>query len=216
MRKFSMIVGALALGAAVAVQAAAPADVVEARHKEYKEMGKAMKETAGSFKSGAPDAALIKANAAIIASKADKIPGWFPVGTGPGVGTKNEAKAEIGYYQPQVGDFPAWAPLADSTEAEKARLGAPLGAPLLRHGGLYASFGHEVLSHDEGIVGSTDPTLIYHEFGTEKMPPRPVLGPAVFKSRKEIERILGRAVVAGILGGEVVQDGVDYFGGHIG
>ena len=74
---------------------AAPADVVEARHKEYKEMGKAMKETAGSFKSGAPDAALIKANAAIIASKADKIPGWFPVGTGPGVGTKNEAKAEI-------------------------------------------------------------------------------------------------------------------------
>ncbi len=129
---------------------------------------------------------------------------------------ENEAKAEIGYYQPQVGDFPAWAPLADSTEAEKARLGAPLGAPLLRHGGLYASFGHEVLSHDEGIVGSTDPTLIYHEFGTEKMPPRPVLGPAVFKSRKEIERILGRAVVAGILGGEVVQDGVDYFGGHIG
>ena len=95
MRKFPMIIGALALASAVAVQAAAPADVVEARHKEYKEMGKAMKETAGSFKSGAPDAALIKANAAIIAGKADKIPGWFPVGTGPGVGDKNEAKAEI-------------------------------------------------------------------------------------------------------------------------
>lgn len=128
---------------------------------------------------------------------------------------EKDAKDQIGHYQPEVGTFPAWAPLADSTEAEKARLGAPLGAPLLRHGGLYASFEHEVISPEEGVVGSTDPTLVYHEFGTSKMPPRPVLGPAVFKNRERIQKILGAALVDGILGGELTAGGRDYFGGDI-
>ena len=128
---------------------------------------------------------------------------------------ETDAKAQIGHYQAEAGEFPAWAPLADSTEKEKERIGAPLGAPLLRHGGLYASFKHEVLSHDDGVVGSTDPTLIYHEFGTPKMPARPVMGPAVVKNREKIQRILGRAIVEGILGGELVAGGADYFGGDI-
>ena len=128
---------------------------------------------------------------------------------------ENDAKAQIGHYQGEVGEFPAWAPLADSSEKEKDRIGAPLGAPLLRHGGLYASFEHEVLAFDDGVVGSTDPTLIYHEFGTEKMPPRPVLGPAVVKNRERIQQILGKAIVQGILGGEVVAAGAEYFGGDV-
>lgn len=125
---------------------------------------------------------------------------------------ENDAKDQIGHYQQGVGEFPAWAPLAESTEAEKARLGAPLGAPLLRHGGLYASFQHEVLGPDDGVAGSTDPTLLYHEFGTSKMPPRPVMGPAVVKNRARIQKILGQALVQGILGGEEVPEG-GYFGG---
>jgi len=128
---------------------------------------------------------------------------------------ENDAKAQIGHYQPEVGDFPAWAPLAESTEAEKQRLGAPLGAPLLRHGGLYASFEHEVLAPDDGVVGSTDPTLVFHEFGTSKMPPRPVMGPAVVRNRERIQKILGQAIVQGILGGAVLPGGMDYFGGDI-
>lgn len=128
---------------------------------------------------------------------------------------ENDAKAQIGHYQPEVGDFPEWAPLAESTEAEKERLGAPLGAPLLRHGGLYASFGHEVLAPDDGVVGSTDPTLLYHEFGTSKMRPRPVLGPAVVRNRERIQQILGQALVHGILGGEMHAGGAEYFGGEI-
>jgi len=127
---------------------------------------------------------------------------------------EEDAKAQIGHYQPAGGEFPAWAPLADSTEAEKARLGAPLGAPLLRHGGLYASFGHTVETDTEGVVGSTDPTLVFHEFGTSKMAPRPVLGPAMEKNRERIEELLGRALVQGVLGGEVVDDG-GYFGGDV-
>ena len=126
---------------------------------------------------------------------------------------EKDMKAQVGYYQGEVGEFPAWAPLADSTEADKARLGAPSGAPLLRFGALYASFQHEARG-DEGVVGSTDPTMIYHEFGTSKMPPRPVLGPALVRNREKIEKILGRALVEGILGGEITA-GSDYFGGDI-
>jgi len=128
---------------------------------------------------------------------------------------ENDAKAQIGHYQPEAGEFPAWVPLADSTEAEKARIGAPADAPLLRTGELLASFKHEVVSDTEGVVGSTDPVMVYHEFGTSKMPPRPVMGPAAFNNREKIEKILGRAIVEGILGGETVLD-AGYFGGDIG
>lgn len=128
---------------------------------------------------------------------------------------EDNAKAQIGHYQPAAGEFPAWAPLADSTEAEKARIGAPADAPLLRKGALLASFKHELVSDSEGVVGSTDPVLAFHEFGTPKMPPRPVMGPAVVNSREKIEKILGRAIVEGILGGETVLD-AGYFGGDIG
>ena len=44
------------------------------------------------------------------------------------------AKAEIGQYQPAVGPFEAWSPLADGTEEDKAKHGYPLNAPLLRTG----------------------------------------------------------------------------------
>jgi hypothetical protein len=128
---------------------------------------------------------------------------------------ENDAKGQIGHYQAEAGSFPAWAPLAESTEAEKARLGYPADAPLLRTGAMQASFGHTVESDTEGVVGSTDPTLIFHEFGTRKMPPRPVLGPAVFHTREQIEKLLGRAIVEGVLGGQVVDHG-GYFGEDIG
>jgi cytochrome c556 len=77
MRKISMMIGALALGVAVAAQAATPAQTVEARQK-LKEIGKAMKGAGDSFKSGNPDAAVIKASATTIAGYADKLGTWFP------------------------------------------------------------------------------------------------------------------------------------------
>jgi hypothetical protein len=57
--------------------------------------------------------------------------------------------------------------------------------------------------------------MVFHEFGRPKMPPRPVMGPAVVNSREKIEKILGRAIVEGILGGETALD-AGYFGGDIG
>jgi hypothetical protein len=105
---------------------------------------------------------------------------------------EKDMREQIGHEQGQVGEHPAWAPLADSTEDEKARLGYPTDAPLLRDGDLQDSFKHEQ-SGDEGIVGSTDPVMVYHESGTDRMPPRPVVGPALFKNRKKIESLLGEA-----------------------
>jgi phage gpG-like protein len=109
------------------------------------------------------------------------------------------AKDEIGHYQEAVGSFPAWAPLADSTEKEKARLGYPLDAPLLRTGELRDEITHEVEGL-EAVVGSHDPVMVYQELGTPTIPPRPVLGPAALHEKQAIERILGAAAVSGILG----------------
>ena len=94
MRKIAMIVGALTLGVAVVAHAASPEETVEARKKNFKQIGGGMKASAEQFKSGAPDAAVLKTNAAIIASFADKVPTWFPAGTAVGVG-KSEAKPVI-------------------------------------------------------------------------------------------------------------------------
>jgi HK97 gp10 family phage protein len=115
---------------------------------------------------------------------------------------------QIGEYQDSVGPYPAWATLADSTEDEKARLGYPLNAPLEREGDLKASFSHEQ-SGDEGVVGSTDPVMEYHEFGTSKMPPRPVVGPALERNRDRIEHMLGHALIEAVIGGRLssAEDG---------
>src|SRR5258708_34955480 len=112
---------------------------------------------------------------------------------------EKDMKEQIGHFQAQHGPHPAWAPLADSTEDEKARLGYPADAPLLREGDLQDNFRHEQHG-DEGIVGSTDPVMAFHEAGTSRMPPRPVVGPALFKTRDKMERLVRDATFAVITG----------------
>ena len=126
---------------------------------------------------------------------------------------ENAAKAEIGHYQGAAGPFPAWAPLADPTEASKARKGYPAGAPLLASGDMRDNISHQVSGH-EAVIGSPDDKAFYHEFGTSKMPPRPIFGPAVFSNKAKIQRIIGAAVVSGIIGGEIVAGGHEYFFGE--
>lgn len=109
------------------------------------------------------------------------------------------AKAEFGEYQPATGSFPAWAELADATKAQRVALGYTENDPLLRSGALRDSIGHEVAGL-EAMVGSTSDVMVYQELGTEKMPPRPVLGPAAIRSEKVIERMIGEAALLGILG----------------
>ncbi|MBI6183464.1 hypothetical protein JEQ07_24095 [Serratia proteamaculans] len=122
---------------------------------------------------------------------------------------EDTAREEVGHYQDAIGPFPAWDPLAPATEDEKARLGYPLDAPLLRTGDMQGSFSHEVKGL-EAVIGSTDDKLVYHEFGTAKMPPRPVLGPAVERNEKFIKRILGKAAVSGFVDGVHIHSSLGY------
>lgn len=106
---------------------------------------------------------------------------------------ENSAKAEIGFYQPQRGPFEAWQELADSTEMDKARHGYPTGAPLLRTGDMQKSIGRTTTGSTV-VVGSTDPNMVYHEFGTDRMPPRPVMGPALWMNRDKIILGVGKMI----------------------
>jgi len=112
---------------------------------------------------------------------------------------EDSAKAEIGFYQPKQGPFVEWQELADSTEAEKARKGYPIEAPLLRTGEMQKSIGHTTHGNDV-VVGSNDEKMAYHEFGTLHIPPRPVLGPALFMNRERIIIGLGRVAAAWVSG----------------
>lgn len=113
---------------------------------------------------------------------------------------EKDAKARIGYYQSAIGPFPAWAPLAESTEAAKARMGAPPNAPLLATGEMYASIDHSMEAIDRTVIGSRDEKMVYHEYGTARIPPRPVLGPAAYGSRHKIELGAGAIVAAWVAG----------------
>jgi HK97 gp10 family phage protein len=115
---------------------------------------------------------------------------------------KTDARAQIGEYQEAVGNYPAWEQLADSTEDEKARLGAPADAPLERFGDLKKSFRSTLVSSEEVIIGSTDPVMTYHELGTSKMPPRPVLGPALLKHIEEIRKLVGYSTLEAFVVGQ--------------
>lgn len=125
------------------------------------------------------------------------------------VAVEKTSKAEFGVYQAGIESFPAWAELAESTKDDRLRAGYTEDDPLLRSGELRDSIGHET----EGMtatIGSTSDVMIYHEFGTNRMPPRPVLGPALHRNKEVIEAILGGAVVAGLVGGSVIHPSLGY------
>ncbi|MCA3183922.1 MULTISPECIES: hypothetical protein [unclassified Cupriavidus] len=109
------------------------------------------------------------------------------------------AKAEIGHYQPSVGPFPAWAQLQPDTETEKNRLGYKLNAPLERTGEMRNSISH-VTADNESVVGSNDQKLVWHEEGTAKIPPRPVLGPAAIRGMADMQPRFALTVAAWLSG----------------
>ncbi len=122
---------------------------------------------------------------------------------------KNDAKIRIGHYQDSAGPFPEWAELADSTEAEKERLGYQLDAPLLREGDLRDSIVTE--QHGlEAVVGSKMAIAAYQEFGTDRIPPRPFLGPAAYERKDAIKAIIGKVTVNGLVNGSFIHPSLGY------
>lgn len=127
---------------------------------------------------------------------------------------QDDATGRIGHYQAAVGSFPAWAQLSPTYEARKVAKGYKANAPLLASGAMLKSISRYV-GLNEVVIGATDPKMVYHEFGASRMPPRPVFGPAVLATQKQVADILGHALVDGILGGHVAAGGKAYFGGDI-
>jgi hypothetical protein len=103
------------------------------------------------------------------------------------------AKLELGHYQP------GWAPLAESTIADKVAKGFPVPSPLLRTGEMQQSIKHEVNPFAAFAmtvtIGSDDKRAFFQEMGTSRIPPRPFIAPAMLRSLPIAERIFGEIAV---------------------
>lgn len=123
---------------------------------------------------------------------------------------EKSAKEQFGEYQPVVGPFEKWEELKESTKLERLKKGFTENDPLLRTGKLKRSIKHTVKIYSERginllnetsevVIGSTSDVMVYQELGTKTIPPRPVLGPALYKNVHEVKKILGRASFSAIL-----------------
>lgn len=106
------------------------------------------------------------------------------------------AKEEIGVYQPAVGPFEAWAPLAESTKADRVRSGYTEDDPLERSGELKNSIEIEIVGL-AGIVGTKSEIGLWQEVGTDRIPPRPFIGPAYVRKIDPLMESIGRAIRRG-------------------
>lgn len=119
------------------------------------------------------------------------------------------AKIKFGHYQPQYGNYPAWAKLKPMTIARKARAGGAED-PLIGHypgrskNKVYPMpLRNSILVEVKGmtgIVGTNNPLGKYHEFGTRKIPPRPFLRPALHQEQDFIKKQIKDAIAKALMG----------------
>lgn len=113
------------------------------------------------------------------------------------------AKKEIGTYQrDDVGPFDPWKELADSTKADRLRQGYTENDPLLRSGAMRDSISHYIdpNGHD-AYVGSPSQILVWQEYGTDRIPPRSVLGIAAFRNKDLIKKLVGTLALSSLVNG---------------
>lgn len=111
---------------------------------------------------------------------------------------EDEAKRKFGVYQDADGPYKAWSELKDSTKAQRVRQGYSPNDPLFRTGELMHSISHSV-ERNSVVIGSDSEIMVYQERGTPDIPPRPVLGPAMFQSRKFIKKAIDTYFLAWFL-----------------
>lgn len=107
------------------------------------------------------------------------------------------AKEEIGVYQPAYGPFEAWSPLAESTKADRVRLGYTEDNPLLRSGKLRDSIESEIVGL-AAIVGTKSEIGLWQEVGTDRIPPRPFIGTAYVRKIDPLTDLIGLAITRGL------------------
>lgn len=119
------------------------------------------------------------------------------------VGYQDELEAAATILEKQAKDLigvpqPEWAPLAPATLERKGGV----NTPLLETGEMRDSITHNADAH-EAHVGSNNPKLKWHEFGSIKLggawggpnPPRPVLGVAMVRAEPAIKDAVGKVVM---------------------
>ena len=112
---------------------------------------------------------------------------------------ERDAKSEIGTYQREnVGPFEPWAELADSTKSQRVSLGYTENDPLLRSGAMRDSISHYIDGFD-AYIGSPSKILVWQEFGTDRIPPRSVLGLAAHRNIENILKLVGELSVLSLI-----------------
>jgi phage gpG-like protein len=100
-----------------------------------------------------------------------------------------------------------WEPLKEATIARKGGL----DTPLLETTQLRESYTYQVINHLL-LVGSNDPRAPMFEYGTSRMPPRPVIEPTISHHGHEIfERNMGlffQEVMIGVLTGRGLETAI--------
>jgi len=130
----TLFLAAALIGSLAGTQAqAAPADTIQARQKNLKEMGEAFKTVRDQVKLSSPDMAAIQAAGQTIKKHSEAMSTWFPKGTGPEVGVKTAAKPEIwsdaaGFETARTNFVAAAAKFAEVTKSgDKATVSAGIG-----------------------------------------------------------------------------------------
>ena len=110
-------------------------------------------------------------------------------------GHKRELEAAAAILEAEAKSYPGtyqdgWAALAESTIAQK-QTG---DSPLLETGEMRDSIAHNSDEH-VAYVGSNNPKMTWQELGTDRIPPRPVLGLALIKAKDKVEAAVGKIVM---------------------
>lgn len=103
------------------------------------------------------------------------------------------------YIREDVGQFSAWPELANSTKAERVRLGYTPNDPLLRSGELRDSIKSEVRGL-EAVIGSDSDIMVWQELGTSRIPARSVLGAEAYRAKHEIYKFIALTTTARMAG----------------
>jgi phage gpG-like protein len=110
---------------------------------------------------------------------------------------QDTARGMIGFYH----EDPHWPELSPDYEAAKVRDGFEPDAPLLRTGAMRDSITHSIgLDGNSAVIGSDDQKMVWHELGTDRMPPRPVMGPAGVHSATRVVDMAAKAAAAWVGG----------------
>lgn len=115
---------------------------------------------------------------------------------------EREAKRRTGEYHDASGPFAGRAELAPSTKEDRLRRGFTENDPGLRTGKMRDSIQH-TSNANEAAIGSNDRNLVFFELGTEKQPPRSVLGSAAAEKGEQVAAILGDGVMTALIGESV-------------